>query len=165
MLGDGVTKPRPPPPPPGQRQCGTLSPTSFRAALQRLNTLSSCECEAGTTLCCCSRDQTHPRAPQVLRVQANEPNSHFRGESSNHQSCRVTPGSSRSKTKHIGLHFLFVSEGIEDGKVIMVHIPYKNIAYIFTKPLSHDKLLRSLLLNLTDTPHFHEDDFQRLICF
>eukprot|EP00961_Rhodomonas_salina_P007292 98484-Rhodomonas_salina.1 len=50
-----------------------------------------------------------------------------------------SPGSSRSKTKHLGRRFAFVSEAIERKEVVVLYVPSAdNIADIFTKPLAHE---------------------------
>ncbi len=137
-------------------------PASFRAALQRLTTLSSCESEL-VQLSTAVQEIRHVRELlEYLGFKQHRPTVVFED---NQATIRIaeSPGSSRSKTKHIGRRYSFVSEGIEDGEAVMVYIPSdKNIADIFTKPLAHDKfvILRSLLLNLTDAPHLHEDDFE-----
>ena len=136
-------------------------PAAFRAALQRLTTLSSCESEL-VQLSIAVQEIRHVRELlEYLGFKQTQPTVIFED---NQATIRIaeSPGSSHNKTKHIGRRYSFVSEGIKEGEAVMVYIPSeKNNADIFTKPLAHDKfiILRSLLLNLTDTPHLHEDDF------
>ena len=47
-----------------------------------------------------------------------------------------------ARTKHIDLHYHFIHEAVEDGKIIMEYIPTaENVVDIFTKALPKPKFL------------------------
>ena len=44
------------------------------------------------------------------------------------------------RTKHIDVHYHFIREAVEDGKVVVQYIPTgDNVSDIFTKPLTKAK--------------------------
>jgi len=127
------------------------SPAAFRSMLQRLATLSSCESEL-VQLSTAVQEIKHVRELLELLGFAQEAVKVFED---NQAAIRIaeSPGSSRSKTKHVGRRFAFISESIEAKEIVMMYVPTDdNIADIFTKPLAHDKFvkLRRLLLNYTE---------------
>jgi len=47
------------------------------------------------------------------------------------------------KTKHIDLHYHFIHEAVEEGKIDMKYVPTSdNVADIFTKPLAKPKFIQ-----------------------
>mmetsp|Transcript_22630 Transcript_22630/g.53526 ORF Transcript_22630/g.53526 Transcript_22630/m.53526 type:complete len:177 (+) Transcript_22630:217-747(+) len=107
------------------------SPAAFQSMLQRLATLSSCESER-VQLSTAVQEIKHVRElPQLLGFK-HEAVKVF--EDNQAVICIAeSPGSSRSKTKHVGCRFALISESIEAKEIIMLYIlTDDNIADIYS---------------------------------